>query len=281
MDVNKVLFISQEIAPYLAETPLSTYSRDLSQAVKEKNIEVRTFMPKYGAINERRNQVHEVQRLSGINLIIDDTDHPLIIKVATLQPSRLSVYFIYNDDYFNMAVSKQLEIDTDPEQNDERSIFFVRGVLETVKVLRWMPNVILCSGWVTALAPLYVKKRFSDDPSYRDAKVVYALFDDEPVEPIGEQLWNKLKFDRFSDKALKPILNKPAGVLQLTQLALNHADAVIQCSPNVKPEVLELVQKSGLPFMPYDPETFADTEVMVQRHLEFFRSLDQNDNAAE
>lgn len=273
MDVNKVLFISQEIAPYLEETPMSVFSSDVSQAFKEKNIEVRTFMPKYGAINERRNQVHEVKRLSGINLIIDDTDHPLIIKVGTLQPSRLSVYFIYNDDYFNKSVSKQLEIVTDPEENDERSIFFVRGVLETVKVLRWVPSVIMCTGWITALAPLYIKKRYSDDPSYRDAKVVYALFDDEPVEPVTEALWKKLKYDRFSDKVLRPLLNKKATLPIITQLALNHSDAVIQCSPNVKPEVLELVNKSGLPFLPYDQLGEGDT--MVENILTFFRSLDE------
>ncbi|MBR1935710.1 MAG: glycogen/starch synthase [Muribaculaceae bacterium] len=274
MDINKVLFISQQIAPYVEDNQMSTTSSDLAQGVKEKGIEVRTFMPKYGAINERRNQVHEVKRLSGINLIIDDTDHPLIIKVSTLQPSRMSVYFIYNDDYFNKVVTKDLETESDLEQNDERSIFFVRGALETVKVLRWMPDVVVCSGWVSALAPLYIKKRYSDDPSFRDTKVVYALYDNEPLEPLGEGLWKKLKFDRFSDKALKPLLNKRADIKVLTQLALNHCDAVVQCSPNIRPELMEMVEQSGLPFLPYDPAVEGDSQAFVERNLEFYRSLD-------
>ncbi|MDY6259117.1 MAG: glycogen/starch synthase, partial [Bacteroidales bacterium] len=179
MDVNKVLFISQEIAPYLPETPMATMSRDLSQAVQEKGIEVRTFMPKYGFINERRNQLHEVIRLSGMNLIIDDTDHPLIIKVATLQPAHMQVYFIFNEDYFARNITKQLETVTSPEDNDERSIFFVRGTLETVKKLRWVPSVIHCAGMISALAPLYIKDYYADDPSYRDTKVVFSIFDDD------------------------------------------------------------------------------------------------------
>ena len=136
MNVNKVLFISQEITPYLPESPLSVNGRDLPHAIQDKGFEVRTFMPKYGYINERRNQLHEVIRLSGMNLIIDDTDHPLIIKVASLQPSRMQVYFIYNDDYFSKNVVKEYETLTSPQDNDERSIFFVLRVMETVQKLR-------------------------------------------------------------------------------------------------------------------------------------------------
>ena len=271
MDINKVLFLSQEIAPYVDETPMSVVCRDLPQALQENGVEVRTFMPKYGAVNERRNQLHEVKRFSGINLIIDDTDHPLIIKVATLQPSRLSVYFIYSDDYFSKNVTKQLEYVTDTAQNDERSMFFVRGTLETVKLMRWVPGVIVCSGWITALAPLYIKKRYNDDPSYRNTKVVYALYGNDACEPLGEDLWRKLKYDRFSDKALKPLHGKDGDLLSLTQLALNYSDAVIQCTPDVSPEVLELVEKSGLPFLPYAE---GDTAELMKRHLDFYNSLD-------
>ena len=164
MDVNKVLYISQEIAPYLPETPMALLGRDLPQGILETGAEVRTFMPKYGSINERRNQLHEVIRLSGMNLIIDDTDHPLIIKVATLQPSRMQVYFIYNDDYFAHNLTKELETVSSPADNDERSIFFVRGVIETVRKLRWDPNIIHCNGWITALAPLYIRQNYNDDP---------------------------------------------------------------------------------------------------------------------
>ena len=141
MDVKKVLLVSQEIDPYLTGTAMADFSRLMALKLQEKGAEVRCFMPRYGAINERRNQLHEVIRLSGLNISIDDTDHPLIIKVATLQPTRLQVYFIDNDDYFcRHTQQKSLETDDDPETNDERAIFFVRGVIETVKKLRWNPD---------------------------------------------------------------------------------------------------------------------------------------------
>ena len=270
MDINKVLFISQEISPYLPDSEMSTASRMLAQGVQEQGIEVRTFMPKYGSINERRNQLHEVIRLSGMNLIIDDTDHPLVIKVATLQPARLQVYFIYNEDYFIPNIAKDLEINTHPHDNDERSIFYVRGVLETVKKLRWIPSVIQCSGWVTALAPLYIKKFYSDDPSYRDTKVVMSLFDEKLVAPLNENMAQKLKFDGFTDDDLAPILEKQADYHDLMKLALENCDAVMQCSPIVDEAVLEMVKESNLPFLPF--EECENTE-MVNRAMEFYRSL--------
>ena len=270
MDINKVLFISQEISPYLPESEMATTSRLLAQGVQEKGIEVRTFMPKYGFINERRNQLHEVIRLSGMNLIIDDTDHPLVIKVATLQPSRLQVYFIYNEDYFIPNIAKDLEINTHPDDNDERSIFYVRGVLETVKKLRWIPAIIQCSGWVTALAPLYIKKFYSDDPSYRDAKVVMSLFDEHMVAPLNEKLAEKLKYDGFTDEDLEPILSKQASYIDLIKLALENCDAVMQCSENVDEQVLKLVQESNLPFLPYQQGEHAQ---VMDRCMEFYHSL--------
>ncbi|WP_304630892.1 glycogen/starch synthase, partial [uncultured Muribaculum sp.] len=149
MDINKVLYISQEITPYLPSTPMSEISQKLPQGIQERGSEVRTFMPKYGCIKERRNQLHEVIRLSGMNIIIDDSDHPLIIKVATLQPARMQVYFIDNEDYFLRGQSsKDLEIRLTPEDNDERIMFYVRGVIETVKKLRWEPAVIQNVGWI-------------------------------------------------------------------------------------------------------------------------------------
>ena len=270
MDINKVLFISQEIAPYLPDSEMATASRMLAQGVQEKGIEVRTFMPKYGSINERRNQLHEVIRLSGMNLIIDDTDHPLVIKVATLQPARLQVYFIYNEDYFNPNITKELEIDSHPEDNDERSIFYVRGVLETVKKLRWIPSIIQCSGWVTALAPLYIKKFYSDDPSYRDAKVVMSLYDEKMIEPLNEKMAEKLKCDGFTDEDLKPILDTQASYIDLMKLAIDNCDAVMQCSPNIDPEVLKLVEDSKLPFLAYQE---GDNTEMVNRSMDFYQSL--------
>lgn len=271
MDVNKVLFIGQEIVPYLPESEMSKMALRIAQGMQEKGAEVRTFMPKYGFINERRNQLHEVIRLSGMNLIIDDTDHPLVIKVATLQPTRLQVYFIFNEDYFDQNINKQLEITTSPHDNDERCIFYVRGVLETVKKLRWMPNIIHCSGWITALAPLYIRHYYGDDPSFRDAKIVYALHDEEVAEPLDPRLHDKLGFDGFSPARLAGIKGKQASFEDLTKLAIDNCHAVMQCSPNVKPEILEMVKSSGLPFLPFEEDT--PDNPLVERCHKFYQSL--------
>ena len=166
MSTTRVLYIAQEITPYLPEGEISCICRNLPQAIQEKGKEIRTFMPRFGCVNERRNQLHEVIRLSGMNLIIDDTDHPLIIKVASIQSARMQVYFIDNDDFFQRRYTIADE-NGEFEDNEDRSIFFVRGVLETVKKLRWTPDIIHCHGWMTALTPLYIKKTFSQDPFFR------------------------------------------------------------------------------------------------------------------
>lgn len=251
MDVKKVLFISQEIAPYLDESPMSLWGRELLQGIKERGAEVRAFMPKYGYINERRNQLHEVYRLTGMNIIINDTDHPLIIKTATLLPSRISVFFIYNEDYFTPTMNKQLETELSPADNDERSIFYVRSVIEALCKQRWTPDIIQCSGWISALIPLYMRELHPDDPSFRDAKIVYELWDDHFDTPWPDRLSDLLTQDGISAESLADIQGRPVDYVSLTRLALQHSDAIVQCSANVKPEVLELARESGLPFLPY------------------------------
>lgn len=263
MELKKVLFVSQEMAPYLPDTQMSLLCRNFAEHLHEHGAEVRAFMPKYGMINERRYQLHEAQRLTGMNIVIDDSDHPLIIKVATLQPARIQVYFIFNDDYYTHALAKELETDSHPEDNDERSIFYVRAVIETLRKMRWYPDVIQCSGWITALAPIYMREVFAEDPSFRDAKIVYALFDNDFELPFDERFAEKLKQDEIPAKLLKAVSGK-ASIVELTKLALQHCDAVIQCSPTVKPEVLEVVKESGLPFLPYqkgnEPEPTEENE---------------------
>ena len=164
--------------PYLPETELSTLSRRLVQAMQERGNEIRTFMPRYGCINERRNQLHEVIRLSGMNLIIDDNDHQLIIKVASIPSARIQIYFIDNDDFFSRKAILTDADGNDFEDNDERAIFFARGVLETVKKLNWSPSIVHCMGWMSAVAPIYLKQVFNDDPLFRDVKVVVSLCKD-------------------------------------------------------------------------------------------------------
>lgn len=268
MDVNKVLFINQEISPYLPDSPMSIIGHKLPQGIQERGFEVRTFMPKYGCINERRNQLHEVIRLSGMNLIIDDTDHPLIIKVATLQPARMQVYFIYNDDYFQHSGSKDLETVNSPEDNDERSMFFVRGSMETVKKLRWEPDVIHCHGWITALMPLYLKHVYNDDPAFRDAKIVYSIYDDAYEVPFDARLAEKLKMDGISEADTECIKNKTVDFVELTKLAIATSDGIIQASENINPEILKFAQESGKPFLPFQEE-----DKCIDAFAEFYKSL--------
>ena len=255
---NKVLFITQEITPYVSESEMSLVGRNLPQAIQEKGREIRTFMPKWGNINERRNQLHEVIRLSGMNLIIDDTDHPLIIKVASIQSARMQVYFIDNDDYFQNRLQVVDENGVEYEDNDARAIFYARGVLETVKKLRWCPDVIHCHGWMTALAPLYIKKAYKDEPSFRDAKVVFSLYDNDFKEPFHPDFASKLLLKGISKKEVAD-LKEPADYTALSKLAGDYSDGVIQQSEHVNEEVIAYARQIGKPVLGYQsPEIFAD-----------------------
>ena len=195
MEKMKILYISQEITPYLPESEMSEICRYLPQGVQERGREIRTFMPRYGCVNERRNQLHEVIRLSGMNLVINDTDHPLIIKVASIQAARMQVYFIDNEDYFQRKAVLTNDKGVEFPDNDERAIFFARGVLETVIKLRWVPDIIHCNGWLTSLVPLYIKKYYKDDPLFRNAKVVYSVYNDKFANPLANDFKDKLLFE--------------------------------------------------------------------------------------
>ena len=255
---NKVLFITQEITPYVSESEMSLVGRNLPQAIQEKGREIRTFMPKWGNINERRNQLHEVIRLSGMNLIIDDTDHPLIIKVASIQSARMQVYFIDNDDYFQNRLQVTDENGEEYEDNDARAIFYARGVLETVKKLRWCPDIIHCHGWMTALAPLYIKKAYKDEPSFRDAKVIFSLYEDDFKQPFHADFSNKLLLKGIAKKDIAG-LKEPIDYTALCKLAADFSDGIIQQSEHVNEEVLNYARESGKPVLEYQsPENFAE-----------------------
>ena len=255
---NKVLFITQEITPYVSESEMALVGRTLPQAIQEKGREIRTFMPKWGNINERRNQLHEVIRLSGMNLIIDDTDHPLIIKVASIQSARMQVYFIDNDDYFQNRLQVLDENGMEYEDNDARAIFYARGVLETVKKLRWCPDVIHCHGWMTALAPLYIKKAYKDEPSFRNSKVVFSLYEEDFKQPFHPDFPTKLLLKGIAKKDVAN-LKAPIDYASVCKLAIDYSDGVIQQSQHVNEEVLEYARQSGKPILEYQaPEAFAD-----------------------
>ena len=268
MDFNKVLYVSQEISPYLPASKLAKSCEYLPQQIQEAGYEVRTFMPKYGFINERRNQLHEVIRLSGVNIIIDDTDHPLVIKVATLQPARLQVYFIFNDDYFAKNITKDLEINTSPDDNDERSIFFVRSVLETVKKLRWVPDVIHCAGWITALTSVYLKNVYNEDPTFRDAKVVFSIYDNDLVAPMDVRMAEKLAADGVSEANTADIMGKAVDYKDLVKLAITNSDGIIQRCETLDPELEQYIKDSGKPFIPYTAD-----EIDPQSLIDFYKLL--------
>jgi len=248
----KVLFVSQEITPYLPETEMSKIGRYLPQGIQERGREIRTFMPKYGCINERRNQLHEVIRLSGMNLIIDDTDHPLIIKVASIQSARMQVYFIDNEDYFHRkAVLTDGEGQYFPD-NDERSIFFARGVLETVRKLRWSPDIIHCHGWITSLLPLYLKKAYYDDPLYMNSKVIYSIYNDEFDKPLEKKFNKKLLMEGINASDVS-ILNNP-NFENLTRMALSMSDAIIIGSSEINKNIRRYIKTMNKPVLEYKPE---------------------------
>lgn len=266
MKSTKVLFISQEIMPYLPETQISKIGRYLPQGIQERGKEIRTFMPRFGLVNERRNQLHEVIRLSGMNLVIEDTDHPLIIKVASIQSARMQVYFIDNDDYFQR---KYTTFDCDGKEfpdNDERAIFFCKGVLETVKKLRWTPDLVHCHGWITAFAPILIKKTYAEDPLFAKAKVIYSVYNDEFGTPLDLNVRKKILMGGITKKDVE-ILKEPSYV-NLSKLAITHADAVIVGDRQINPELQEFINTVKKPILPYQNE-----ENYIDVYSEFYDTI--------
>lgn len=257
MKSKRVLYLSQEVVPYLPESEIATQSRFLPQYIQERGNEVRLFMPRYGVINERRNQLHEVKRLSGINMIINNQDHPLVIKVASIQSARMQVYFIDNDDFFKRK-SLFGHDSKSGNDNDERSIFFVRGALETIKKLRWIPDLVHCHGWFSVMAMVYLKKVYQDDPCLKKAKLICSVYDDAALADMPETLFEKLKFDGIKGPAVA-MMDNQTDYKALMKLAIHHAHGVVQGSENIDPELLEYIQSNNKPFLPYQgPEDYAD-----------------------
>lgn len=241
---KKILFINQEITPYVPETPLSLKGIEVPKIIQENGFEIRTFMPKWGIINERRGQLHEVIRLSGMNLIIDDTDHPLIIKVASVPQARVQVYFIDNDDFF---MKRQMAVDEEGNEyndNGERAIFFARGVLETVKKLRWTPDIIHCQGWMSSIIPLYIKTAYHDEPSFANTKVVTSLFNDRLQSDFKDNFKDCLEFRDANKKVLKPY-NDKFDFNELTKLAIDFSDGIIEAVPNENKDMLAYASEKG------------------------------------
>ncbi len=272
-DPNRILFISQEIYPYIAEeTPIRVKNRHLPEWFQSKGWETRTFMPKFGEVNERRNQLHEVIRLSGVNIIIDDTDRQLIIKVASIQSARLQIYFVDNDEYFDRRKGIGDE-NGEYDDNDERTIFYARSVIETVRKLRWTPSIVHCSGWMSALAPLYLKKAYSDTPFFTHSKIVVSLENEEYTKPFSTQFTKKLKIDGIKNNDVRSIAGFPVGYEELMRLAIDNADALVIGGDKVNQRLLNYAETSGKPMMKYSENNGQ------QEYLDFYNSLLGNKSA--
>ena len=257
MEKHRVLFVAQEITPYLPESHMGTIGRYLPQGIQERGKEIRTFMPRFGNINERRNQLHEVIRLSGMNLIIDDSDHPLIIKVASIQQARMQIYFIDNEDYFQRKATLRDKSGKFFEDNDERAIFYARGVLETVKKLGWAPDIIHCHGWFSSLVPVYAKKSYKDNPLFTESKVVVSIYNEDFQEKFNAEFAKKVKYDGINVKDLAYL--KEPNYVNLIKLAVDYADGVIYGDETINPELKEYAEKSGKPILEYqDMENYQD-----------------------
>ena len=268
MAKDRILFINQEITPYITANPISSLGKFLPVSMQDKGFEVRTFMPKFGAVNERRNQLHEVIRLSGININIDDNDHPLVIKVASLQPARIQVYFIDNDDYFQKLDTDVNPSGTNREDNDERAIFFSRGTMETAKKLRWEPKIIHASGWISSLIPLYVKRLYSDDLSFKNSKVVYSIQPANDMAPIDPKFFAKLKVEGISQRDLKKYASDTLDKNLLHKIGVDFAHAIIVNDPEIDAALLEYIQASGKPVL-----MAQDMALDADKYLEFYNSL--------
>ena len=252
--VKRVLFVNSEIFPYLPESGIANIGRYLPQGIQERKKEVRSFVPRYGCINERKNQLHEVIRLSGMNIVINDVDRPLVIKVASTA-ARMQVYFIDNEDYFHR---KSVFCDAEGNffaDNDERAIFFARGVLETVKKQRWAPDVIHCHGWISHMLPLYLKKAYVDDPIFSNTKIVLSLYDDTPKE-FASDFKSKMLFAGVSEKDLE-VFTEPTGI-NLAKLAASYSDGIILGSEGVDEELVKFCKESGLPVLDCNAERLGD-----------------------
>lgn len=276
MSKTKILFINTEVMPYLPESRMSSLGRRLPQELLEAGHEVRIFMPRFGPINERRNQLHEVIRLSGMNLIINDTDHPLIIKVASIQAARMQVYFIDNDDFFTHR-KVYGEENKEYSDNAERCVFFARGVIETIRKLRWKPDVVYCQGWFAAIAPVYIKKSFGEDPCFRGCKVVYDLFGNVFKNPLQNNFYSTVKREGVLKADLIETKDKAVDFTMLSRLAVKFSDGLI-ISDNT-PEaaaIREYAESRNLPIMDATSE-----ELDIAQYDAFFEHFNSKAAAPE
>ena len=268
MAKTKILFITHEMSPFLEISKISEITRQLPQAMQEKGFEIRILMPRFGNINERRNRLHEVIRLSGMNIVVDNNDNPLIIKVASLPAARMQVYFLDNEEYFQRKKVFGDDNGKFFDDNNERSLFFCKGALETVKKLGWSPDVVHCHGWFTAMIPMYLKKVYHDDPTFKDAKVFYSLFNEEA------EFGTNTLFPKYGELAAQEDVTAedaaPYGSGSYADVykgALTYTDIVVKADENLNAEVLKFVEEQNIRV--FAPESLDDYEGYSSLYEEF------------
>ena len=266
MKNRKILYVSSEVVPYLPESEISSMSFEIPKMVNKQGGQIRIFMPRYGNINERRHQLHEVIRLSGLNLVINDLDMPLIIKVASIPKERIQVYFIDNEEYFKR---KATFTDSDGklfEDNDERAIFFAKGVFETIKRLNWSPDIIHIHGWMAALLPLYFQQIYKNDPIFQNSKIITSLYGNEFDTPLNKNMLDKILFDEIDDKLISVLVNPTYE--NLMKIAIDSSDAIIKGSENISSEINDYLKNYKSPILDFQP-----SDNFSEPYLEFYETL--------
>lgn len=266
MEDKRILYVSSEVVPYLAENEVSLMSYDVPKMINDQGGQIRIFMPRYGNINERRHQLHEVIRLSGMNLVVNDFDMPLIIKVASIPKERIQVYFIDNDEYFKRKATFTDEDGVMFDDNDERAIFFAKGVIETVKKLNWVPDIIHVHGWMAALLPIYMKHYYKDEALFTDTKIITSVYGHSFDGSLNEKLIEKVAFDGISNEAIKDLKNPDYE--SLMKVAINNSDGIIIATDTVPASLTKFIQSSKKPFLPFGPK-----EEFAQAYTTFYKSM--------
>lgn len=248
MKDNRILYVSSEVMPYLAENEVSLMSYDVPKMINDQGGQIRIFMPRYGNINERRHQLHEVIRLSGMNLVVNDLDMPLIIKVASIPKERIQVYFIDNDEYFKRKATFADEDGVMYPDNDERAIFFAKGVVETVKKLNWVPDIIHVHGWMAAMLPVYMKHFYKNEALFSDTKIVTSVYSQSFDGTLDPEMINKVRFDGVPDDAIAEL--EVPNYENIIKTTIRNSDAVIIASEGVSPSLTKFIESANKPFLP-------------------------------
>lgn len=270
MESKRILFVSQEISPYLPENQISKSALEIAKKMNEIGHEVRVFMPRFGVINERRHQLHEVIRLSGINIIINDMDLPLVIKVASVPTTRMQVYFIDNDEFFKRKATYFNTEHKFFDDNAERTVFFCKGVIETVKKLGWKPDIIHVHGWMASMLPVYLKTFHADDPLFIDSKIVMSIYDYGFEGQLHNNFINALEYDGFDAQVVEGA--NPPNFKNLMITSTNFVDATIKADDKIDADVLAHIKANNIPLMegahltaqPQDIEAFYENTVLEE-----------------